>query len=251
MRAVATPERARWPAALAATGLACMLVVIAASSYIRLGSLFPAVADAVAFARGAHRVAASLAGMAVFALAWLAYRGRAPSWAAYAALGVTFLLAGLGAAFGTTPSPAAALGNVVGGLALAALLAWVLARAAAARTAANPPLAHAAFYLGCVQAALGAWIGTRPEEVGFGTMSTHVALGAAVALLAGWLGVRLAASGARMGLAMLALAAATPLAGAISAFFEPPAELALLHPVAAALLLAMLSYSLARLHERP
>jgi hypothetical protein len=249
MRAAGRPDETRWPARVAGVAFACMLVVIAASAYIRLAGAFPALTEATALARGAHRLAASLAGIAALALAWLAYRGRAPRGAAYAALAITLLLASVGAAFGTAPPAAAALANVLGGLALATLFAWAHGKAATVGAPWSSKLAFAALALACAQAALGAWIGTRPEPVGAGALLAHLLLGAITALAAGWLGVRLAPVRPALGLGLLAAAASAPLAGALSAFLEPPAELAMLHPVAAAWLLAMLSYGHASPHR--
>lgn len=235
-------------ARLAAGAFACMLIVIAASAYIRLGNAFPMMADGTAFARGAHRVAASLAGIAVLWLAVLAYRRGVARLAAGAALAVAVFLALLGAATGTSPPPGAALGNVLGGLALAMLAAWLHASARASAVHVDKTLAVTVLAAACAQALLGAWMGTRHEDVDANVLIAHVALGAAVAMLAGWLGLRIANGGKPgTGLTLIALAALAPLAGLVSAFFEPPAEIAVSHPLAGALLLAALAWINARL----
>ena len=63
-------------------------------------------------------------------------------------------LSALGAATGTEPPRWAAAGNLLGGLLLAAMLAWLLGRE---RRAGGEPLLHAAAALLVAQAALGAW----------------------------------------------------------------------------------------------
>ncbi|HEX6267681.1 MAG TPA: hypothetical protein VFZ81_12385, partial [Burkholderiales bacterium] len=113
-----SPERL-----LAGAGLALVLVVIAASAAIRLsgqdlGSILPVV-------RGIHRVSASVAALLIVAAAWLAWRGGRRRLAA-AILLVTAGLSVLGAATGISPPPWAQAGNLLGGLLLAALLAWLL-----------------------------------------------------------------------------------------------------------------------------
>lgn len=232
----------------AAFAFACMLIVIAASAYLRLSTVFPPLLDGTLAARGAHRVAASLAGMAVLWLGILAYRREAARPAAGAALALTAFLALLGGATGSAPPPAAALSNLLGGLSLAVLLAW--AHVGAARTAPVPVsrrFALAVLGAACIQAVLGAWMGTRPDPVEGNILLAHLLLGVVVALLAGWLGVRLAGAGSAVtGWVVLALAGAVPLAGVGSAFLEPSAELAVVHPISAALLLAVLARVSAR-----
>jgi heme A synthase len=238
----APPDAARRAALLAHVGLVCMLAVVAASAYIRLRASYPSVVDATLLARGVHRVAASAAGIAVIALAYLAWRRNAGARAAVTlALGLTLLLAWLGAATGISPPPAASLGNLAGGLALAALLAWIYVPVRDVDVPIKTTWCTLALAAVGSQALLGAWMATMaPEDATVFVL--HVLLGIAAAALAGWLGVRLAAAGrAPAGFALIGLAALAPALGIVSVLLEPPAEFVFLHAVAAALLLAALA----------
>jgi hypothetical protein len=113
-------DRERALRALAAGSLALVLVVIVASAAIRLseqdlGAWMPLV-------RGTHRASASLATLLILAVSWLAWRAGRRALAA-GILVLTVALSILGAATGISPPPAAQAGNLLGGLALAALLA--------------------------------------------------------------------------------------------------------------------------------
>jgi len=218
---------------LAAAALALMLAVVAASAFIRL-STQPG--PAVDIARGMHRVTASLAGLAVLLLAGHALRRRVRVGAALAALAITVFLAALGPAAGSAPPPPAALGNLLGGLALAALLAWLLGRARAplAAGARERRLALAALGAAALQCAFGAWMTlfvARGDSAPYAL--AHAATGIATGALAAWLGVRL-------GRPLLALLAGLALAAATALLELAPAA-ALAHPFAVALLLCALA----------
>ncbi len=144
----------------------------------------PPVAETVA--RAVHRVAASVVGLIVIALPWLATRreharDRAAARARWIAIAITVGLALLGV---YTPTgapgdafaavPAVAIGNLLGGLALAAVLAWAWQHERASQSAPRPPqsaqrpprrslqrLATLALALVALQAALGGTIAVR------------------------------------------------------------------------------------------
>ena len=118
------PPEARLAAA-AATGLGLVLLVIVVSVAIRLE------AGPLTALRGVHRAAASLEVLAMLALAWLAWRR------ASLVIALTVFLSLLGIFAGQNPPPVAALGNLLGGLALAAAFAWVLGARTAARRRIN------------------------------------------------------------------------------------------------------------------
>ena len=225
----------RAPRALPALALASMLAVIAASAFIRLSSQPGPAVDIV---RAAHRVSASLAGLLVLLLAAHALWRRVRVGAALAAFALTLFLAALGRAAGSAPPPPAALGNLAGGLALAALLAWLLGRArpALAAGARERRLALAALGAAALQCAFGAWMTlfvARADSAPFAL--AHAATGIATGALAAWLGVRL-------GRPLLALLAGLALAaGTATALLELPPAAALAHPFAVALLLCALA----------
>lgn len=203
---------------LAAAGLALVLVVIFASAAIRhasqeLQSYLPLV-------RGTHRVSASLATLLILAVGWLAWRGGRRLLAA-ALVTLTAALSVLGAATGIAPPPWAQAGNLLGGLLLAALLAWLLG----SRESPAPVWVFVA-----LQACLGAWIAIFSEELWTPVLLLHVALGLALAAGAAWIAVR-------QGLAWLALLAVTvPASGAAAALFGLPLGAMLAHSASVTLL---------------
>ncbi len=168
---------------LAALALALVLAVLAASAYIRLS---PAPGPALDAARMIHRVSATLAGIFVLLLAGVALARRSGVFAALGALALVAFLAVLGSAAGRSPPPAAALGNLLGGLALAALLAWLLGRARAprelgARTRRVAVLALAAAALLC---AFIGWSAIYAAHAGPAPLELARELGAALLLCA-------------------------------------------------------------------
>jgi heme A synthase len=248
MRAPSPEKRPIAGAALAAAGWALMLAVLAASAYIRMSAAPGADVD---LARGVHRASASLAGLAVLLLAaWALWRRRIVP-GALAALALIVFLAVLGRATGSAPPPAAALGNLAGGAALAALLAWIFGRTAAPWPAAarERRLVRGTLAAAAAQAAFGAWLATCvPVEPPSIVPWVHAATGVAAAALAAWLGVRLARAGlARAGIALIVLAALALGAGAASLLLDLPTIALLAHPLATALLLSTLALLAARI----
>ena len=141
----------RAPKILAALALAATLAVVAASAFIRLAAQ---PGPAVELARAIHRLSASLVAIFALVLAGVALVERRGISGALGALVLVAFLAVLGPLAGRNPPPAAALANLLGGFALAALLAWLLGRAraplaAGARTRRAAALALAAAALAC------------------------------------------------------------------------------------------------------
>ena len=226
-------DRAPAPALrkLTAASLALVLVVVLASAAIRLfnqdlGALLPVV-------RAVHRVSASAAALAILAVGWLAWRGGRRRLAAAVVL-LMIGLSVLGAATGTTPPPAAQAGNLLGGLALAAMLAWLLN---AKERFSGKTLLWIAFI--CTQAVLGAWLAIFAEELWSLPLIAHATLG--LALVAGilWL-----ASFRKILFAALAIA--VPVTGIAAALLAQPLAASLAHAAAVALLIAAAAWAHAR-----
>lgn len=215
---------------LAAASLLLVLVVIVASAAIRLsdqdlGAYLPAV-------RLTHRFSASLATLLIAAAAFLAWRGgRRPLAAAIA--GVTVSLSALGAATGIGPPPWAQAGNLLGGLLLAGLLAWLLA--------AKEPAQKRLWALLALQASLGAWIAIFADALWTPVLALHALLGIGLAALLGWLALK------QGRLLMLLLAIAVPASGAAAALFGLPLGAMIAHAVAVALLVSAAAYAHTRL----
>ena len=229
-RAPSGPRRA-----LTATSLALVLVVVFASAVIRL--LGEDLGGALLVVRGVHRVAASAAALAILAAGWYGWReGRR----AMAAIVVALMLAlsALGAATGTEPPPLAAAGNLLGGLALAALLAWQLGRE---RRRGGEPLLHLLAALVALQVLAGAWNTIFEVETWTLVLVGHGTLGLAISAYLAW-----RALGAR-DWALMAIAAAVPLAGFASALLGTPVLAALAHAAVAALLVVAAAWAHGRL----
>ena len=218
-------DRAPAPALrkLTAASLALVLVVVLASAAIRLfnqdlGTLLPVV-------RGVHRVSASAAALLILGVGWLAWRGGRRALAA-ATVALMLVLSVLGAVTGTTPPPAAQAGNLLGGLALAAMLAWLLEAKEGLSGKTLPWIA-----LICIQAALGAWLAIFAEELWSLPLIAHATLGLAFAGGILWLSsFRRILSGA--------LAIAVPVTGIAAALLGQPLAASLAHAAAVALLIA-------------
>lgn len=235
---------------LAGLAALAVLTVVAASVAIRLGAR--ELGEAIAIVRGVHRAAASLAALLVFVLTALAIRRREIRAATIAVFALTVLLSIVGWVTGTEPPRPAAAFNQLGGIALAALLAWLWGRAGAARIAAagERPLAAAAVLFAGLQAAYGGTLATTffpdPPPVPF--LLAHAALGLAAAAMVAALGVRIAAAGAAAtGIALVACAALAPAVGAVSIVASMPLAFRVGHAFAAALLLAAATHGHARL----
>jgi len=222
-------DRAPAPALrrLTAASLALVLVVVLASALIRLagpelGALMPAV-------RGVHRVSASAAALAILAVGWFAWRaGRRPLAAATVAL--MLALSALGAVTGTTPPPAAQAGNLLGGLALAGLLAWLLNT--------KERLSGKRFLwitLICTQAVLGAWLSIFAEELWSLPLIAHATLGLALIGAIIWL--------SSFRIPFLLLAVAVPVTGIAAALLGQPLAASLAHAAAAAFLIAAAAWA--------
>jgi hypothetical protein len=207
-----------------------VLAVVAASAAIRTEEL----AAAVPFARGAHRAAASLAALAVFALAWLGWRQASIHRAVIGALALTIALSVIGVVTGTEPPRWAALANQAGGIALAALLAWIHGRTAAGDPSvrSGAPLAVAALAVAAAQSLGGALLVTLWPAAPALAYILHAAGGLVAALL-------LAALGPRHAL----FAALAPLFGAAAAVAAIPGVAPVLHALAAAILLAAAAHA--------
>jgi len=248
MRAPSPERHFRAGAVIAAAAWALMLAVVAASAYIRMS---PAPGADVELARGVHRASASLAGLAVLLLASYALWRRALVPGALAALALTVFLALLGRAAGSAPPPPAAIGNLAGGVALAAALAWSFGRAVAPWpfAAHERPLALGALAAAVLQIAFGAWMATfLPADQPSLAPWVHAATGIAAAALAAWLGLRLArAELARQGSALIVLAALALATGTASLLLELPTLASLAHPMATVLLLSALAQVVARI----
>ncbi|MEW6688518.1 MAG: hypothetical protein AB1452_05420 [Pseudomonadota bacterium] len=216
------------------------LIVVYASAAIRLGQAAapPLGADALAVLRVVHRAAASLEVVVALLLAWLAWRARDEKPQLARAVGLvlvlTIFLSVLGVAAGRTPPPAAALGNVLGGLALVAAFAWILgglrARAPLPGNRASLPAA----VLLAAQCALGASLATLPGAWVWAAIPAHGILGIVLAAMMLLL-LRRAAG--------VALACAVPLAGFSVLHLDDSAFAAFAHAAAAALLLVVAAHA--------
>lgn len=171
--------------ALVLAALLLILVITSTSAYIRLSQAgfgckdWPACYGQVAavpaagqlipgpstlfWARALHRLAASSAGIVLLLivfLGWNALRDTAGRLAALATLALALSLAVLGR---LTPSnlPAVTIGNLLGGMCMAALLWWLYRREVAASAAAGRTLLVAAIAALALQIALGGLVGAR------------------------------------------------------------------------------------------
>jgi cytochrome c oxidase assembly protein subunit 15 len=174
---------------LVAGALLLMLAITTSSATIRLSLAglgctdWPACFEAaraaggaavdVDVARGVHRIAASLAGVWVLAMAVLMWSDTKARGVRAALVGLVALAAGLAVLGVATPSPwpAVTLGNLLGGFAMVGLAAWLGGALAAGRTRAAPfaigdgrgarQLLGVALAAVFVQAALGALLGAH------------------------------------------------------------------------------------------
>lgn len=236
------PE-ARRLAAAATAGLAFVAAVLLASSAIRHGA-DQLGAGVISALRGLHRGSASLEVVALLAAGWAAWRLRradaALALGAALAAGLTAFLSILGIAAGQNPPPAAAAGNLLGGLALAAAFAWTLGRSAR-RGAERLPFLRLLPVLVALQCGLGAWLSVFAARESWSLpLLAHVLAGAGIAALAARLALRLDAPLQRFTLLGAALAA--PAAGFASVLFGQPLAAVLAHAAAAALLAASAAY---------
>jgi hypothetical protein len=233
-----------------------MAVVVVASAFLRHfgagAALQAAWASELALARGLHRVAATgvlVGALVMVVLAWRARR-TAPVLTfagAGALLGLALLLSAVGVAGGASRAAPVVLTNLVGGLAMLALCAWLARDPAPDRL--GPP-ARWAGALVLLQAGVGAMAAAQATpacDAWVGCVAAawlHRGFGVALALgLSGlglWAAVRrghpAGAALAMLGAALLGLGAMAALLGGVA----PPA-LALLHNAAAAAALVWLA----------
>jgi hypothetical protein len=205
--------------------------VLAASAAIRLGG--DALGAALIHLRGMHRLAASLAAAVVFVLWFLSLRSDRARRPALLALALALVLSVVGWATGTTPPPLAALFNQLGGIALAAVLAWMLG-ASAAQPLRERGLAPVALAFCGVQAAFGGSLAVLVARPGLGLLVAHAVLGLAAAALVAALGGR-----------YVLWAALAPLLGAAAAV-TPAFAAQAAHAFAAALLVCAAAHACAR-----
>lgn len=201
-----------------------MLAVVLAAAGIRLGM-------ATSWLRPIHRVAASLEVSVVLWLAWKDWRSPA----VLLAVGLTALLSVVGIAGGQQPVPAIAAVNLLGGLALTAVFAWILGGQRAFPWWLGA-LLLAQLALGGRLAIVDRWAPALP---------VHAMLALALAAALAWLA--LARIGGGAGKVLFALALLAPLAGFTALQYDASSAAALLHAGAAAVLLAWAAYALGRI----
>jgi hypothetical protein len=218
----------------AALALGPVLAVVLAAAAIRLETGFAGL-------RVVHRIAASLEVLAVLWLAWMAWHARAERpalfYAALLAIGLTAFLSVVGIVAGQQPPPAGATANLVGGLALTAVFGWILGG-----NRALTPIFLSVAALMAIQVVLGARLSIVERFGAF--LPVHALLAMALAAALGWIG--LARVRGATGRALFVLALAAPVAGFSSLHYEYSAAAALVHAVAAALLVASTFHALGR-----
>lgn len=209
----------------AALGLGLVLTVVLASAGIRL---FVPEEMPLKILRGIHRISASLELLMAVWLGWMAWQGRRerPRLAIAAALvlAVTVFLAVLGILAGQNPPPVAALGNLLGGLALVFLFSRMLSADGSS-----------GIYLAlAILIALQCVIGARISILGLKapSLQLHALLGLGLAALLAWAAIR------RRSRWLLALALLAPVAGFTALQFDHSPGAAFAHAAAAAALLA-------------
>ena len=240
-------DRERRVQTVVAAGLALVFAVVLLSAAIRLGqAAVPRLGEGMLLMlRALHRAAASLEVLAAAWLAWFAWRVRAerPALARGVALAVfiTVALSVLGVVAGRTPPPAAAAGNLLGGLALAAVFAWILGvlRQPTGR-AADYVVAGVAVLL-AVQCLLGARLAVFPAAAASPALPAHAMLGILLACGAAWFARGI--GHARLRSAGFTLALLVPLAGFTVLHFEHSAGAAFAHAIVAALLVVAAAYT--------
>ena len=236
---------------VAAAALALVFAVVLLSAAIRLGqAAAPPISDAMLLlVRGLHRAAASLEVLAVAWLGWFAWRVRTerPGLARGVALAVaiTVALSVLGIVAGRTPPPAAAAANLVGGLALAAVFAWILGSLRRSDGRAAAYVVGGGMALLAVQCLLGARLAVFPAAAASPALPAHAMLGIILACGAAWLARGIGS--VRQRAAAFALALLVPLAGFTTLHFEHSAAAAFAHAIVAALLIVAAAYTRLRL----
>jgi hypothetical protein len=239
-------DRERRVRTVAAAGLALVLAVVLLSAAIRLGqAAMPPMGEGMLLVlRGFHRAAASLEVLAAAWLGWFAWRTRVerPALARGVALAValTVALSVLGIVSGRAPPPAAAAGNLLGGLALAAVFAWILGGLRRSDGPA-PGYVVGGGVLLVVQCLLGARLAVFPAAAASPALPAHAMLGILLACGAAWLARRIGHVHYRA--AAFALALLVPLAGFTALHFEHSAAAAFAHAIVAVLLIAAAAHT--------
>lgn len=203
-------------------------------------------ASGIAALRGIHRTAASLEVLAALWLAWFAWRRAA------LILVLTAGLAALGILAGRTPTPLQSLGNLLGGLALAAAFAWLLGKKGSGtflpsgdslpgrKRFLTPFLLLGLF---AVQSLIGGRL-SIVSRVQLPALPLHALLGIVLAALCAWLA--LARFGGAFGRRLFLLAVAAPVTG-ITALEHPySAVAALVHAASVAFLIALAAFAASR-----
>lgn len=232
---------------MAAAGLALVLAVVLLSAAIRLGQVAspPMEEGMLLVLRGFHRAVASLEVLAAAWLGWFAWRARAerPALALGVSIAVviTVALSVLGIVSGRAPPPAAAAGNLLGGLALAAVFAWVLGGLRRSDGRAAGYAVGGGIVLLVVQCLLGARLAVFPAAAASPALPAHAMLGILLACGAAWLARRIGP--VRYRAAGFALALLVPLAGFTALHFEHSAAAAFAHAIVAALLIVAAAYT--------
>ena len=230
---------------VAAAGLALVFIVVLASAAIRLGQAAPALdAGMLAAFRVLHRAAASLEVLAALWLGWFAWRRRAerPMLARGVALAVavTIGLSILGIVAGREPPPTAAAGNLLGGLALAALFAWTAGLLRDPGVRAASLVAGFGAVLLAVQCLLGARLAVFPAAASSLALPAHGILGVVLASAAGGLALGIKRAPRRS--VGVSLAILVPLAGFTTLQYETSAAAAFAHAALVALLVVAAAY---------
>lgn len=231
------PERRVELAAASALGL--VLAVVFAAAAIRLETGVPGL-------RVVHRIAASLEVIVVLWLGWITWRSRAAEpgrhGAALLAIALTAVLSIVGIATGRNPPPAAVAVNLLGGLMLAAVFAWMLGRSGKGNRALTPIAGFLVGFMLAIQLVLGTRLSIVERHAA--ALPAHALLAMALVALLGWVGLARVGGGA--GRVVFVLALAAPIAGFTALHYEWSAGAALAHSAAAALLLVSSAYVLGR-----
>jgi cytochrome c oxidase assembly protein subunit 15 len=260
---------------LALGGVVLMLLLACVSAYLRLSAAgigcapWPACYDHPAMgqqhhpvARLAHRLLASTLGLVVvmIALTSIAARPRRPDVVApaFAALALTLMLAGLGSVTSSWDKVGISLANLLGGMALAALLWWLALRArrdSSHVASASGWLAAAVLALVVIQLVLGALLSTTrmasecpsvllcppsASELADSLHIFHRIIAITLAIATGALAAQLIRRGKRAARSALTLAALVVFqagVGALMVMLHFPLWLALIHNAAALLVL--------------
>lgn len=217
-------------------GALLVLAVVVAAAGIRHG------VDTT-WLRPVHRVAASLEVPVVLWVVWLAWKRNRPFLpASLLALALTVILTVIGIIGGQNPPHAIAATNLLGGLALAAVFAWIAGKRVQEPFPEKRFLApFSIFLLLAIQVALGAWVSITGT---LRILPLHGLLAMAIAALLAWYSLARVQGGA--GRLLFAAALAAPVAGMTSLQYEYSALAALAHAAAAALLVCTAAYACAR-----